>query len=158
MPAESARIGRDWLRRIGERANPGAVRLFYFPYASIGAAAYRDWGAALLAEAEAHAVQLPGREDRLFARPFCEMGELPDALVPDLLAALDRPFAFFGHSMGAIICWELSRRLKSEQQIEPMRIFVSGCRACSSSRVVHSLINRTRDDIVRRLGHGLKAE
>lgn len=74
-------------------------------------------------------MQLPGREDRFFDQPIADLDELLDALVPALLPYLDRPFAFFGHSMGAIVSWELARRLQREQGLEPVRVVVSGCRA-----------------------------
>jgi len=105
------------------------VRLFCFPYAGAGATVFRDWGPGLPDGVEALAIQLPGREDRYLDQSVADLDELLDMLTPGLLPFLDRPFAFFGHSMGAIICWELSRRLRHQHGIEPFRIFVSGCRA-----------------------------
>ncbi|MDN0197610.1 alpha/beta fold hydrolase [Streptomyces sp. S.PNR 29] len=120
---------RAWLRPIPGRTGPAGARLFCFPYAGAGATVFRDWGPGLPDGVEALAVQLPGREDRFRERPVADLDELLDTLVPGLSPFLDRPFAVFGHSMGAIICWELCRRLRDERGIEPFRIFVSGCRA-----------------------------
>jgi medium-chain acyl-[acyl-carrier-protein] hydrolase len=51
------------------------------------------------------------------------------AAAPALLPFMDRPFAFYGHSMGALIGYELARRLREEGRPGPSHLFVSGCRA-----------------------------
>ncbi|MES4907739.1 MULTISPECIES: thioesterase domain-containing protein [unclassified Streptomyces] len=107
--------GRTWLRPVPGRTAPARARLFCFPYAGAGATVFRGWGPGLPEGVEALAVQLPGREDRFLDQPVDDLDGLMTALVPGLLPFLDRPFAFFGHSMGAIICWELCRRLRDEQ-------------------------------------------
>ncbi|MCE7986001.1 MAG: thioesterase [Caldilinea sp. CFX5] len=102
-----------WLRRL--KPNPQArLRLFCFPFAGGSASVYRTWPT-LLAErqpdVEVGAVQLPGRENRLNEKPFTHIAPLVDALITALHAELDRPFALFGHSMGAIVAYELAQAL-----------------------------------------------
>lgn len=126
LPCE---VAKHWIRPLPGRAGPVGIRLFCFPYAGAGASVFRDWGAGLPEGVEALAVQLPGREDRFLEPPVDDLDDLLDALTPELLPYLDRPFAFFGHSMGAIVCWELSRRIRRVYGVEPFWIFVSGCRA-----------------------------
>lgn len=128
----AARAGGDtpdpWL--VIRRPNPRArLRLFCFPYAGGGAAAYQTWPAELPAEIEVCAVQPPGRAGRLRERPYERLGPLVEALAPSILPHLDRPYAFFGHSMGALISFELSRRLLREHGTLPAHLFVSGRRA-----------------------------
>jgi medium-chain acyl-[acyl-carrier-protein] hydrolase len=73
---------------------------------------------------------LPGREERLLEKPFATLPALLDDLVPLLLPYLDRPYAFFGHSMGALISFELTRYLyRLEHGRKPAHLFVSGHRA-----------------------------
>ncbi|MFG2863837.1 thioesterase II family protein [Streptomyces sioyaensis] len=129
MHSAPPQTAQSWVRPIPGRTEPGALRLFCFPYAGAGASVFREWGADLPESIQAFAVQLPGREDRFFDPAIADLDELLDGLVPALLPYLDRPFAFFGHSMGAIVCWELSRKLQREQGLEPVRVIVSGCRA-----------------------------
>lgn len=129
MHSASPQKSQSWVRPIHGRTEPGGLRLFCFPYAGAGASAFREWGAGLPEGVEAFAVQLPGRDDRIFDQPIADLDELLDVLVPALLPYLDRPFAFFGHSMGAIVSWELARRLQRQQGLEPVRLIVSGCRA-----------------------------
>jgi medium-chain acyl-[acyl-carrier-protein] hydrolase len=105
------------------------LRLFCFPYAGIGASAYRPWAAELPPEIELCALQPPGRETRLREAALDDLDELVAAVGSEMLPLLDRPFAFFGHSMGACVAYELARRLARQGAPPPVRLFVSGRRA-----------------------------
>ena len=121
VPAASA-----WLRF--RQSNPAAsLRLFCFPYAGGSASVYRNW-TDLPPEIEVCPVQLPGRDERFREPAFTRGDALCDALVVALADHLDRPFAIFGHSMGAIIAYELTRRLQA-RGLSPRHLFVSGQRA-----------------------------
>jgi len=114
-----------WL--AGSKPNPAAeLRLFCFPYAGGGALTYRYWSKHLPAHVEVCAVQLPGRGSRLLEPPFTQMEPLVKAILRELRSYLDMPFAFFGHSMGAIISFELARLLRREHAALPVHLFVSG--------------------------------
>jgi medium-chain acyl-[acyl-carrier-protein] hydrolase len=117
-----------------------ALRLFCFPYAGGGASVFRRWGAALPG-VEVRAIQLPGREARLREPPLHRLEPLLEILLDVLRPALDRPFAFFGHSMGAVIGYELARQLRREGGPMPRRLFVSGREAphTPSERAYHTL-------------------
>ena len=111
-------------------ANPRArLRMFCFPYAGGGASAYRGWGASLPQEIEVCPVQLPGREGRLREPPFTRSGEMITAIADALTPWLDLPFVFFGHSMGGMIGFELTRELRRRGRTLPLHLFVSGRRA-----------------------------
>lgn len=114
------------VRPLADRPQ-AATRLFCIPYAGGGASVFRDWAAALPTDIEPWAVQLPGREDRLGVSPLNRMGEVLNALVPAVIPHLDRPFAFFGHSMGALVAWSVTRSLQRMEAGSPVRLFVSGC-------------------------------
>lgn len=114
-----------WL--ICPRPNPRArLRLFCFPYAGGGTAIYRAWPSQLPANVETWLIQLPGRETRYREAPHTVMPTLVRDLTEAILPCLDRPFAFFGHSMGALIAFELARYLSGKHGIGPERLFVSG--------------------------------
>lgn len=102
-----------------------ALRLFCLPHAGGGAGSYRDWVTGLAPEIEVLPVQLPGRETRFFDRPFTTIDPLLAALTEAVRPFLDKPFAFFGHSLGALIAFELVRRLGHEGFV-PVQLFVSG--------------------------------
>jgi medium-chain acyl-[acyl-carrier-protein] hydrolase len=57
---------------------------------------------------------------------FTQLQPLVQAIAPVLLPHLDKPFAFFGHSMGALVSFELARLLRKEYNISPVHLFVSG--------------------------------
>lgn len=112
------------------RPNPRAtLRLFCFPYAGGGATAFRMWPHDLPPDIEVNLVKLPGRESRLREPLFTRIEPLVDAVGQALRPYLDRPFALFGHSMGALICFELARHLRSAYGCSPVRLFASGFRA-----------------------------
>jgi medium-chain acyl-[acyl-carrier-protein] hydrolase len=80
-------------------------------------------------DVELWAVNLPGRESSLTARRFTDLRELVDALCSSFVPCLDAPYAFFGHSMGALIAFELARRLRIDAVIGPEHLVLSGFRA-----------------------------
>lgn len=123
----STQITNSWLRI--SHPNPNAhLRLFCFPYAGGAASIYRTWPQHLPAAIEVCAVQLPGRENRIQERPYTNLVDLVAALLANLLPVLDRPFALFGHSMGALIAYEVAHQLQQHGQT-PTTLFVSGRRA-----------------------------
>lgn len=106
--------------------NPTArLRLFCFPYGGGGASIYRTWTHRLPPEIEVCPVQLPGRENRQREQPYTRLAPLVEVLAKELpFGAL--PFAFFGHSLGALISFELTRTLQQQNQAGPCHLFVSG--------------------------------
>lgn len=118
-------MNSPWLLRFAPR--PAAtLRLFCFSYAGGGAAIFRPWALAMPAHVEVAAVLLPGRESRLREKPLDSMAALLQALLPALMPELDRPFAFFGHSMGALLAFEVARALVQSGRPAPARLMASG--------------------------------
>jgi surfactin synthase thioesterase subunit/glycosyltransferase involved in cell wall biosynthesis len=109
---------------------PGAkLRLFCFPYAGGGASAFHGWADSLSPATSLCPVRLPGRESRLSEPPFGSMVPLVEALGEAMLPLVLQPFAFFGHSTGAAIAFELARYLRRRKRPLPVCLFVSGARA-----------------------------
>ncbi len=112
------------------RPNPQAhARLFCFPYAGGSASLFANWSSLLPAWIEICPIQLPGRENRINETPLQRLSVLVDNLVEALRPVIDLPFAFFGHSMGALISFELTRRLRQQTLPLPSQLFLSGCGA-----------------------------
>lgn len=115
----------SWFSR--PRPNPRAqIRLIAFPYAGAGASAFYPWANLLPQTIELCCVQLPGREGRLAELPFTRIPAIVQAAAEAILPMLDRPFAFYGHSLGALISFDLARRLNEQYDISPLHLFVSG--------------------------------
>ncbi len=112
------------------KPNPQAkLRLFCFPYAGSGALSFRTWSDSLPSTVEVCPIELPGRGSRLMESPFTQLSALIQELVRALHPYLDKPFAFFGHSLGGLISFELAHRLRTDYQLSPVHLLVSGCRA-----------------------------
>jgi medium-chain acyl-[acyl-carrier-protein] hydrolase len=107
--------------------NPSArLRLFCFPYAGGGATIFSPWARMLPPEVEVVAVQPPGREGRLSEKPIPDLAELVAAMHRELLPHFDKPFAFYGHSNGGLMAFELARTLRRTGGPMPRHIFVGG--------------------------------
>lgn len=100
-------------------------RLFCFPYGGGGASIYRDWQEALSHPIEVCPIQLPGREGRLNEKPIGDIKKLVDLLMENLQDEFNLPFAFFGHSFGALIAFELTRTLRKQNLPQPIHLFAS---------------------------------
>lgn len=115
------------LRRSGGPAK--RLRLLCLPYAGGSASIFRAWPERLPRELDVCAIQPPGRGNRLAERPFVRLDDLLPPLVEAVLPLLDLPYALFGHSLGALVAFELARRLRARTGTRPAVLFVSGCRA-----------------------------
>jgi len=112
------------------KPNPQAsLRLFCFPYAGGAALTFRTWSNSLPMAFEVCPVELPGRGKRITSAPFTRLQPLVQAIAQALLPHLDKPFAFFGHSMGGLVSFEVARLLRKKYGLNPVHLFVSGYRA-----------------------------
>ncbi|OQY26919.1 MAG: hypothetical protein B6244_12125 [Candidatus Cloacimonetes bacterium 4572_55] len=128
--------------------NPKAeIRLFCFPFAGGGSLAFRPWQRELPDSIEVCAVQLPGRENRLNEPPYTRLSHaLLHASFTEISPYLDRPYAIFGHSLGALVGFELIRHIRRQDSFPlPVHLFVSGRQAPdmpSSEPRIHHLSDR----------------
>jgi surfactin synthase thioesterase subunit len=109
------------------RPQPRA-RLICFPFAGGGAITFRPWTDRLDPEVELVAIEPPGRQTRLEEPPIRDIAKFTARLIPELLPRLDRPFAMFGHCLGALTMFETTRALIDNHGVAPSHIFVSGAR------------------------------
>jgi medium-chain acyl-[acyl-carrier-protein] hydrolase len=124
-PSPPAR--NPWIVR--PRPLPDArLRLFLLPHAGAGASFFRGWVDALPPElrVEVCAVQPPGRENRLREPPVGRWEPLVAAMAEGLVPYLDRPYAVFGHSTGAMLGFELARTCRRAGRPLPAHLFPSG--------------------------------
>lgn len=111
------------------RTDAPTLRLFCFPYAGGGSSAFRGWSEALPSGVDIWAAQLPGRESRVAEPALRRMDSLIEALHEAILPRLDMPYVFFGHSMGALVAFELTRRLRRTGAPLPSRLLLGAFRA-----------------------------
>ena len=118
----------SWIDK-SEFSSSSEIRLFCFPYAGGGASIYRTWQGELPPEIEVCPIQLPGRENRISEAPFTQFTDLVEALVDVLKPMLDKPFAFYGHSMGAVLAFEVARSLRAQFNLLPVHLFIGASMA-----------------------------
>lgn len=154
---------QDQSRKVFSRPRPVSnprLRLFCFPYAGGSATVYHQWAAAVPADIELLPVQYPGRATRLNEAPCTALVPLLDDIEQAILSLLDRPFAFFGHSMGATVAFELSRRLHAAGKPVPVHLFLSGRNAPqlpATRQPIHALPENEFIDAMRNM-NGTPAE
>jgi surfactin synthase thioesterase subunit len=118
----------DWL--VFPKPNPDArLRLFCFPYYGGSSSVFLPWSDNLPSEIEVCALLLPGGIDRLGEQPFDKLTPLVETLAQVLLPYLDKPFAFYGHCLGALLSFELARHLRRENGKLPAHLFVGALHA-----------------------------
>lgn len=109
------------------RPNKSAkLRVYCFPYAGGGASIFRTWWQDLPSDVEVAAIQLPGRDLRISEPPHVRLSTLVPALADALAPTLYRPYVFFGHSLGALVSFELARELRRRGAPQPQHLLVSG--------------------------------
>jgi surfactin synthase thioesterase subunit len=144
--------------RLISRNRP-QVRLFWFPFAGAGASVGAEFAAGLADSIEVVLLQLPGREDRLAEPPFTRMEPLVRVLTQVVRPYLDIPTAFFGHSAGAVLAFEVARLL-ARRAHDPPRLLLSGHRAAhlpARHPPIHDRPTGEFLDGVRALGAGSAA-
>jgi surfactin synthase thioesterase subunit len=154
-------VAANWTNGIILRpARAGAIRLFCFPYAGGGASLFRLWPNDLPPAIEVYPIQLPGRESRWREPALTRISALVGQLIESLGPFLDAPFAFFGHSMGAFVSFELARQLRRESRPGPEMIIVSAARAPQIPDPDPPIHGRTADELVGELKRldGIPAE
>ena len=112
------------------KLNPNAsLRLLCFPYAGGSSQIYREWQKGFPSHIEVCAIQLPGRGHRLTEPAYTNVHDLVKVAVEELSPIIDRPFALFGHSMGALIAYEFAHLLREKRGLQPEHFLVSSRRA-----------------------------
>ena len=150
-----------WL--VWHRRNPDArLRLFCFPYAGGSATIFRNWHTKLQTDLEIIAIELPGRGSRINEAAYDRLKPIIEAAAPAIIPHLTKPYVFFGHSMGALLSFEMARYLRRHHPhvLAPSHLFVSGRSApqCDKERLLlHTLAEPDLVREIRRL-NGTPAE
>ena len=146
----SDKLSNKWI--LFPRPNPAAtLRLFCFHYAGGSAQAFHDWPGCLPPGVEMGAVQLPGRGHRLGEPHARRLAPLSCVVAQQLLPYLDKPFVFFGHSLGALLCFETARSLRRECRRQPAHLFVSATEAPHRQSLEESLSGLPKSELVKKL-------
>lgn len=145
--------GRWWI--VFNPSPSAAVRLVCLPYAGGHAGIFKDWHRHLPDGVEVCGIQLPGHSTRIREQPITTLWQLVPAIATAIAPLADRPFVLFGHSLGAILAFEVTRALRRSGAIGPRHLFVSGRRAPHLPSTDPLTLDSTDEEFVARL-HELK--
>jgi surfactin synthase thioesterase subunit len=150
----------EWFDRL-PAASDCKARLICFHHAGAGATTFYPWRKFLDPMVELVAIQLPGREARLNEPLISNMETVIKQLFPHFTSLIDKPYILFGHSLGALIAYEIAIKLQNSTYPKPMHLVVSGCRApdepldqkvhlCSDAELIAKLVefNGTPNEIM----------
>ncbi len=103
------------------------LRLFCFPYAGSQASIFQNWRSYFPESISICPVHLPGRGSRFRESPIRQFPVLVDAIADAIQCHVNVPFAFFGHSLGSLIAFEVIHRLQARRLPLPVHFIASGC-------------------------------
>ncbi len=132
-------------------SRPASIKLLCFHHAGGSAASYNSWSRALPDWIEVVRVQLPGRDPAGREPRHTRVQTLLPELYPRLVPLLDRPFALYGHSLGALVAFELARALRAAGEPAPLALFVSGRRAPQMPLALQALHDMPEHLLIPRL-------
>lgn len=119
---------RRWFTYL-EPAESIKLNIFFFPYAGAGTQHFRQWQEHLPRHVGCYLAHLPGHEQRIDEPFFDRLEPLIQELSTIIVPCLNLPFVFFGHSMGALLSFELARALRRNKLPLPQLLFISACSA-----------------------------
>ncbi|MDH2428357.1 alpha/beta fold hydrolase [Sphaerisporangium sp. TRM90804] len=145
-----------WLRP-GDVDPDAVARLFLFHHSGGSAAAYREWPGLLPSDVAVQCVQLPGRQDRRHEAPYDRLEPLAEVLAAVIGSELDgRPYALFGHSMGALLAYRVALALERGGWRGPVLVAASGWAPAGFTMPARQMLARMSDpevaEMMRRLG------
>jgi natural product biosynthesis luciferase-like monooxygenase protein len=117
-------VNSPWFSAPTVDYSAASIRLFCLPYAGGNASVFRRWQAELGSACHVVPVRLPGRLERMSEAPYTRLDVLADALATQMSPLLDRAYALFGISMGALVAFETARRLAASGR-PPARLFLA---------------------------------
>lgn len=112
-------------KQKGER-KLNKIKLFCIPYAGGSAAVYSRWKKLVNPLIELKQVELPGRGSRMNESLIDNIPDIVRNIFKEIKDQIKPPYALFGHSMGALITYELCKKIKQEGYPSPVHIFFSG--------------------------------
>lgn len=148
----ATRTGAVWFHCV--KPDPAArVRLICFPPSGGAPSAYRTWPQTFHGLAEVYALNLPGRGARMAEAPCTDLVALVEVLSEALTPLLDRPLVFWGHSLGALVSYELARAMRRRQYSGPAHLVVGGLNAPDIANTMPIMHTLPDNEFIERLRH-----
>lgn len=137
---------------VARPATSARARIFCFSYAGGNAASYMQWNNDLSPYVQVCAIQIPGRGARFNEPSITDFSILIPQIANSIAAYNDLPFFFFGHSLGALIAYEVCHHLNKNNLPLPEHLIVSAANSPSSPSTIEKIGRMDSDyDIIERL-------
>jgi surfactin synthase thioesterase subunit len=146
---------QKWLMTLKRATGTRKFRLICFAYAGGTPELFRSWSDALDDEVELLAVRLPGHSIRISENPYDHWDPLLNDVFAALAARLAEPHAFYGHSFGGRLAYELAHMIQARYPGQTRQLFIGGCRSPDSAQrrpYMHELSDEGFLDAVHRMG------
>jgi medium-chain acyl-[acyl-carrier-protein] hydrolase len=140
----------DWFIKL-QHSGDAKLRLFFFHYAGGGASIFRGWEKHFGKEIDVFAVQSPGRENRYSAKPIACLKTKVDQLREEIAPYLDVPCIFVGHSMGAMLAFELARLVQEDPRHRLAHVVLSAMRAPHLPRIKPIMAGMSHDEFINEI-------
>jgi medium-chain acyl-[acyl-carrier-protein] hydrolase len=137
-----------YLASYAPRTSQISLRLICFPFAGAGTAVFAPWSKLLPPDVEVIGFRLPGRELRALEAPVSRLQDHLEPLRSELISCFDRPVAFFGHSMGALLAFEVAQVLQFNNGVCPIHLFVSGAKPPSMRGEIPQYEEMTQAELI----------
>jgi surfactin synthase thioesterase subunit len=127
------------------------INLFCIPFAGGSKSAYHSYVSRARDVLTVIPLELPGRGSRYKESLLTDVYAMVDDLLRQIRPALEQPYALYGHSMGALLCYLLSARIIREEINGPIHLFLTGKGAPSVKAHGNALHLLPRDELVKEL-------
>jgi medium-chain acyl-[acyl-carrier-protein] hydrolase len=144
----------SWILRPKPNENAD-LRLFCIPHAGGSGMVFRTWPQDMPDFVQVFAIELPARGRRISELPYSNLKLLVDEIAESMQPYIDRPFALFGHSFGALVGFEVARELHNHNGVPPIHLCISGAKApefLSNGPKIHKQPDAILINYVRSLG------
>lgn len=144
-------IHNKWLVKAQGSTDPD-YRVFCFPYAGGSAAVFKNWQKKLGEKVEVISIQLPGRATRLDEPVISSMNPIIEELINAVSHYIDRPYIFFGHSLGSRIAFELVLKFFEQHVRLPDHFIVSASRGPNLPIGIGNIHELSDDEFTTEIG------
>jgi medium-chain acyl-[acyl-carrier-protein] hydrolase len=124
----SHRTNSKWFNYLKRPIKP-KLTIVCFPFAGGDASFYQNWATEIKADVQIISIQFPGRANRFLESPYTNLNDLIVELIKNWECFIETPYVLFGHSLGGLAIYELTRILNENNQMQPLHLFISGCKA-----------------------------
>ncbi|EMY6536364.1 thioesterase [Salmonella enterica] len=124
------------------------IQLFCFPYAGASASIFKSWQSFLPSHIEVVGIQYPGHGSRISEKPYSSSNDIVNEMLNNIFNFQKKPFALFGHSMGAMIAFDLAKRIVTSLKQKPIHLFISGLAPPQLRKINNFNKTRTNNELI----------